>query len=249
MSGLRFIPRGWRVLCGLASPPLLEQRTQVNHSEYEPMPFSNGLDVKTNPSGSDHHQNHILTQLFVPLPSLKDKEPRVLICEKKAEGLSPRSHPQSTHTQSTVSPVQPRLTPTLSKPQIHARIHCADLLQCSGSSLTPPSLCHFPLLPRVPYTHPCGGDSLLHRGKSHSCVSALKTPSLVGLLLVSLCGETAVTSHALIEQPSFLMLPIIGRYLAHQQVCLRNLQLIKGLMNLLLVVTWSGKAPATTGQC
>lgn len=153
-GSVRFIPRGWRVLCGLASPPLLEQRAQVNHSEYEPMPFSNGLDVKTNPSGSDHHQNHILTQLFVLLPSLKDKEPRVLICEKKAEGLSPRSHPQSTHTQSTVSPIQPRLIPTLSKPQIHARIHRADLLQCSGSSLTPPCLCLLPCSPGYPMLIP-----------------------------------------------------------------------------------------------
>lgn len=110
LSGLRFIPRGWRVLCGLASPPPLEQRTQVNHSENEPMPFSNGLDIKTNPTGSGHHQNHILTQhFFFLLPSSKDKELNicVLVCEKKAEGLSPRSRPQSTHTQSTVSPSSP----------------------------------------------------------------------------------------------------------------------------------------------
>ena len=34
-------------------------------------PFSDGLDIKTNPSGSGHHQNHILTQLFFSSPLLE----------------------------------------------------------------------------------------------------------------------------------------------------------------------------------
>lgn len=146
------------------------------------MAFSNGLYMKTNPSGSGRHQNDILTHNLLPPPPpfLKDKEPCVLCLPEKAEGGSPCSHSYSTHTQSTPGSLSgPDSHLSFLSPESYACIDCADLLQCLRSSLTPPCHRHFPGSPpppRVPHAPP-SGHCLLPCGKGCSCVSILQTLS------------------------------------------------------------------------